>query len=77
MAALTRFIAYDKPGFIGRAAAITDRDQSPGRELVLLEIDAADADALGGEPILLDEDYVPRAAPNLVAPGEAPAKALL
>jgi dimethylglycine dehydrogenase len=58
MAALTRFIAYDKPGFIGRAAAITDRDQNPERELVLLEIDAADADAVGGEPILLDGDYV-------------------
>jgi dimethylglycine dehydrogenase len=58
MAALTRFIAYDKPEFIGRTAAIEDRGRTPAHELVLLAIDAADADAVGGEPILLDREYV-------------------
>jgi dimethylglycine dehydrogenase len=54
MAALDRFVAYDKPDFVGRAAALKDRLQDPERELVLLEIDAADADAAGGEPVMLE-----------------------
>jgi dimethylglycine dehydrogenase len=58
MAGLGRFIDYDKPEFIGRAAALQDRDRSPVHELVLLAIEAADADAAGGEPIFLEGDLV-------------------
>lgn len=48
---LARFIAYDKPAFIGRDAALKDRDTAPERQLVLLDVDAADADASFYEPI--------------------------
>jgi dimethylglycine dehydrogenase len=58
MSGLTRFIDYEKAVFVGRAAAIADRDRKPVRELVLLAIDASDADAVGGEPILLGEECV-------------------
>ena len=58
MAALTRLIAYEKPNFIGRSAALAERELTPARELTLFEIDATDADAGGGEPILLNGDCV-------------------
>jgi dimethylglycine dehydrogenase len=58
MADLTRFICYDKPDFIGRTAALAERERTPARELALFEIDATDADAGGGEPILLNGEYV-------------------
>ncbi|MBS0373102.1 MAG: GcvT family protein [Proteobacteria bacterium] len=48
---LGRFIAYDKPGFVGREAALRDRERPPPRRLVLLEVDATDADASFYEPI--------------------------
>ena len=48
---LARFIAYDKPAFIGREAALKDRDTAPERQLVLLDVDAADAEASFYEPI--------------------------
>ncbi len=51
MAALTRLIDYERVGFIGRSAALHDRDRRPERRLVTLSIDALDADALGYEPI--------------------------
>jgi dimethylglycine dehydrogenase len=58
MAGLQRFIDYDRAGFIGRDAALRDRDQAPARRLVTLEIDTSDADATGYEPILLDDQLV-------------------
>ncbi len=48
---LARFIAYDKSDFVGRDAALGDRDTPPGRKLVLLEVDAADAEPGFYEPI--------------------------
>ena len=53
---LDRFVAYDKGEFIGRDAALRERDAPPARRLVLLEVAAAgpahaDADALYYEPI--------------------------
>ncbi len=54
MANMSRFIAYDKPAFIGRDAALRDRDTTPSRRLVTLELDAVDADAWGFEPIWHD-----------------------
>ena len=52
MAGLSRFLAYGKGDFIGREAALADRDTTPSHRLVSLAIDAADADATGYEPIL-------------------------
>jgi dimethylglycine dehydrogenase len=51
MAGLDRFIAYDKPGFIGRDNALRDRATVPDRRLVTLAVDAPEADAAGYEPI--------------------------
>jgi len=52
MAGVERFIAYDRPNFVGRQAAIRDRDAAPQRRLVTLAIESTDADAAGYEPIL-------------------------
>jgi dimethylglycine dehydrogenase len=48
---LSRFVAYDKPDFIGREAALRDRDQRPTRVLTLLEVDADRAEASPFEPV--------------------------
>ena len=48
---LDRFIAFDKGDFIGRDAALKERDAGARRRLVTLEIDAVDADASGFEPV--------------------------
>ena len=51
---LSRFIAYDKGDFIGRAAAIDDRAAPPAKKLITLIVDANGADAAGYESILKD-----------------------
>jgi dimethylglycine dehydrogenase len=51
MSGLARFVDYDKADFIGRDAALRDRDERPARRLVTLEVDAVDADANFYEPI--------------------------
>lgn len=58
MAGLSRFIAYDKTDFIGRDAALRDRETIPAKRLVSLTIDALDADATGFEPILRRNELV-------------------
>jgi dimethylglycine dehydrogenase len=55
---LARFVAYDKPGFIGREAALLDREVAPDRRLVLLDVDAHDAEANFLEPIWLGDERV-------------------
>jgi len=42
---LDRFVAFDKQDFVGREAALRERERGPSRRLVLLAVDAADADA--------------------------------
>jgi dimethylglycine dehydrogenase len=58
MAGLDRFVAYDKPCFIGRDAALRDRVSKPAIELVTLAIETTDADASGYEPIYAGDRYV-------------------
>jgi dimethylglycine dehydrogenase len=58
MTGLCRFVDYAKPEFIGRAAALEDRDSAPERVLVTLDIDADLADAAGYEPIYRGREYV-------------------
>ncbi len=49
---MDRWIAWDKGDFIGRTAAMAERDgNGPAQRLVTLEIDATDADASGYEPV--------------------------
>ena len=52
MCGLDRFIAFDKGEFIGREAALRERDgDTASQKLVTLEVDAVDADASGFEPV--------------------------
>ncbi|HER27103.1 MAG TPA: FAD-dependent oxidoreductase, partial [Rhodospirillales bacterium] len=48
------FINFDKGDFIGRDAALAERDNPPDRHLVTLVIDADDGDVWGDEPIWKD-----------------------
>jgi dimethylglycine dehydrogenase len=51
MCGFDRFIDYGKADFIGREAALADRETTPEHRLVTLEIDSDDADAWGYEPV--------------------------
>ena len=52
MTGMDRWIAWDKGDFLGRKAALMEsKGPAPDRQLVTLEIDAADADATGYEPV--------------------------
>jgi dimethylglycine dehydrogenase len=56
---LDRFISWKKNvDFIGRTAAEAERATPPTRQLVAFEVDAADADVQGYEPIWLDGTVV-------------------
>ncbi|MEM7403840.1 MAG: FAD-dependent oxidoreductase [Pseudomonadota bacterium] len=56
---MDRWIAWDKGEFIGKAAAMAERDgNGPRRKLVTLEVDADDADASGYEPVWSDDELV-------------------
>ena len=49
---MDRWIAWDKPDFIGKEAAQAERDAGgPSTHIVTLEVDAGDADASGFEPV--------------------------
>ena len=51
MSGLDRFVAFGKPSFIGRDAALRERDAGPAYRLVTLELDAGDCDASPFEPV--------------------------
>jgi dimethylglycine dehydrogenase len=52
---MDRWIAWDKPDFVGRDAAIKERDgNGPAQQIVTLHVAAEDADASGYEPIWKD-----------------------
>lgn len=52
MTGMDRWIDWQKPDFIGRTAAIAERDGAGSKQvLVTLEVDAIDADASGYEPV--------------------------
>ena len=56
---LDRFVAYNKPvEFIGKAAALAEREQGVARKLCTFEVDARDADAVAWEPIWHDGEVV-------------------
>jgi dimethylglycine dehydrogenase len=58
MSGLAQFIAFDKGDFIGRAAALKEREIGPEKVLVTLAIDTVDADASGFEPVKRDGKLV-------------------
>ena len=57
MCGFDRFVAYGKADFVGREAALEDRETTPEHRLVSLEIDSSDADAWGYEPIWHKEEF--------------------
>lgn len=57
-AGLGRFVDLGKPAFIGRAAAAVEKGRGGERQLITLEVDARDADAIGDEPISHDGQVV-------------------
>jgi dimethylglycine dehydrogenase len=57
MCGMDRWIDYDKPEFIGRDAALADRDAEREHKLVAIEIDSVDADVWGYEPIWYKDHY--------------------
>src|SRR6185436_17238075 len=57
-AGLDRFVDYDKADAIGVAAARKARDGGAARRLVTFVVDAADADAMGDEPVWHDGKVV-------------------
>ena len=57
MCGMDRWVDYEKAGFIGREAAVADRDATQPHRLVALEIDSSNADAWGYEPIWHGDEY--------------------
>jgi dimethylglycine dehydrogenase len=56
---MDRFIAFKKDAdFIGRAAAETEKQTPPARILAVFEVAAEDADAVGYEPVFVDDTVV-------------------
>jgi len=57
-AGLDRFVDFKKGEFIGRSAAAEEKDRGGALRLVTLQVEAADADAIGDEPIWHDGKVV-------------------
>ena len=50
MSGLDRFVAFDKPAFTGRDAALRERDRGADQRLVTLAVDSTDAEAMTSTP---------------------------
>ena len=57
-AGLDRFVALQKPDFIGRDAAVRSRDEGVKRHLTTFVVDADDADVIADEPIWRGKEVV-------------------
>jgi dimethylglycine dehydrogenase len=57
-AGLGRFIDFRKHDFIGRDAALKEKEAGPKRRLVTFVVDVADADCIGDEPVWHDGKVV-------------------
>lgn len=58
-AGLSRFVAYDKEvNFVGKSAALAERDQGGHLRLLSFALEAKDADVIGDEPIWQNGDVV-------------------
>lgn len=58
MSGLDRFVAFDKGDFIGREPALRERETGSAQTLVILEIDAEDADAAQDDGIWVEDRCV-------------------
>jgi dimethylglycine dehydrogenase len=57
-AGLERFVKLDKPDFIGKAAALKEKQDGPQRTRICMQVDATDTDVMGDEPIWVDGKVV-------------------
>ena len=55
---MDRFIAWNKPDFVGREAALAEREAPLQKVVATIEVDATDADASGYEPVWKDGKLV-------------------
>jgi dimethylglycine dehydrogenase len=55
---LDRFVSFKKNDFIGRPAAVAERETGPSRRLCTFVIEAEDADVWADEPIWKDGEVV-------------------
>ncbi len=55
---MDRWIAWDKGDFVGKQAALAEKETGPARRVVTLEVSADDADASGFEPVWLGDKRV-------------------
>ena len=59
MTGMDRWIDWEKDEFIGQSAALKERDgNGPSQKLVMLEVEASDADASGYEPVWNNDNLV-------------------
>jgi dimethylglycine dehydrogenase len=58
MSGLDRFVAFEKGDFIGREAALREREEGVAQQLVLLEVDAGAADASADDGIWIGDRRV-------------------
>jgi dimethylglycine dehydrogenase len=57
-AGLDRFVKLDKGDFIGRAAALKEKEEGPALSRIYMVVDATTADVMGDEPIWIDNKVV-------------------
>jgi dimethylglycine dehydrogenase len=57
MCGFDRFVDFEKANFVGRDAALADREAQQPHKLVALEIDSSDADAWGYEPVWFRDEF--------------------
>ncbi|WP_137388667.1 FAD-dependent oxidoreductase [Rhodoligotrophos defluvii] len=55
---MERFVALDKPDFVGKAATLNAKQQGPRISLVYMSLSEGDAEAQGNEPIYADATLV-------------------
>jgi dimethylglycine dehydrogenase len=55
---MQRFIKFDKDDFTGKAATLAQKDVDRSLQLVYFEVDAADSDVRGNEPIFSGDDVI-------------------
>jgi dimethylglycine dehydrogenase len=59
-AGLERFVNFGKGNFLGRQALIQQKEEGIAEQLVLMAVEAGDADAFGDEPVFQKDEIVGR-----------------
>ena len=55
---LDRYVDFSKPDFVGRSAALAEREAGPTRRFVVMEVAAQDADVVGYESIIKGDQAI-------------------